>query len=202
VETLVAALKPQRNWYMDLANEHDVRDARFVPVAELKALRETVRRLDSARLVTASFGGHDLDEKDLRESLTDIGLDFLTPHRPRAAESPGQTEAQTKLALAAMKRIGRIAPVHYQEPFRRGYGGWQPVAQDFLTDLRGAIAGGGAGWCFHNGTQNGSPSSQPRRSFDLSDRRLFEQLDEEERRAVAEIRNVVANGANQPPLPK
>ena len=122
VETLVTALKPQRNWYLDLANEHDVRDARYVPTAELKTLRELVRRLDPARLVTASFGGHDLDEQELRESLVVIGLDFLTPHRPRTAESPRQTEAQTRAALAAMDRLGHPAPVHYQEPFRRGYG--------------------------------------------------------------------------------
>ena len=65
----------------------------------------------------------------------------------------------------------------YQEPFRRGYGGWQPTAEDFLMDLRGAIAGGAAGWCFHNGAQNGAPASRPRRSFDLHDKRLFDQLD-------------------------
>jgi hypothetical protein len=27
--------------------------------------------------------------------------------------------------------------VHYQEPFRQGYGSWEPKAADFLTDLRG-----------------------------------------------------------------
>ena len=28
-----------RNWYLDLANEHDVRDERYVPVTEIKKLR-------------------------------------------------------------------------------------------------------------------------------------------------------------------
>jgi hypothetical protein len=186
VETLVTALKPQRNWYMDLANEHDVRDARYVPTAELKALRDLVRRLDPARLVTASFGGHDLDEQEMRESF-EIGLDFLTPHRPRTADSPRQTEGQTRSALTAMDRLGHPAPVHYQEPFRRGYGGWQPAAADYLIDLRGAVAGGAAGWCLHNGAQNGAPSSQPRRSFDLRTKRLFDQLDSEELKVVAEV---------------
>jgi hypothetical protein len=196
VETLVTALRPHRNWYLDLANEHDVRDARYVPPEELKALRETVRRLDSARPVTASFGGHDLDEKEMRVSLVEIGLDFLTPHRPRTAESPRQTEAQTRAALAVMDRLGHRAPVHYQEPFRRGYGGWQPAAQDFLMDLRGAIAGGAAGWCFHNGAQNGAPASQPRRSFDLRDKRLFDQLDSEELKVIAEVKKAVGERTN------
>lgn len=102
----------KRNWYLDLANEHDVQDARFVPAAELKTLRELVRRLDPARLVTCSFGGRDLDGQELRESLADIDLDFPTPHRPRTAESPRQTEAQTRAGLVAMDRLGLPAPVH------------------------------------------------------------------------------------------
>ena len=185
VETLVGALKEHRNWYLDLANERDVRDARHVPAEELKALREQVRALDPERLVTASFGGHDLDEADLREALLTIGLDFVAPHRPREAGSAGQTEARTRECLATMRAIGRSVPVHYQEPFRRGYGRWQPTASDFLTDLRGAVAGGAAGWCLHNGSSRGAPEERPRRSFDLHDRRLFDQLDEEEREVVA-----------------
>jgi hypothetical protein len=78
---IVQALKPHRNWYLDLANERDVRDARYVSPVELKELRELVRRLDPPRLVTASFGGHDLSDQDVRESLLTIGLDFLAPHR-------------------------------------------------------------------------------------------------------------------------
>ena len=68
VEVVVQALKPHRNWYLDLANERDVRDDRYVSAAELKRLRELVCRLDPERLVTASFGGHDLSEEDMRES--------------------------------------------------------------------------------------------------------------------------------------
>ena len=83
VETVVNALKQHRNWFIDLANERDVRDDRYVPPAELKTLRELVRRLDSPRLVTASFGGHDLDEDDIRDALVTAELDFLSPHRPR-----------------------------------------------------------------------------------------------------------------------
>jgi hypothetical protein len=91
-----------------------------------------------------------------------------------------------------METLGRSAPLLYQEPFRRGYGRWEPSGADFLTDLRGAVAGGAAGWCFHNGATCDAESEQPRRSFDLKRRRLFEQLDAEERRVVeraaAEVR--------------
>src|SRR5262249_61655319 len=123
-------------------------DARHVSAEELRALRDQVRALDPERLVTASFGGHDLDEADLREALLTVGLDFVAPHRPRDAGSAGQTEARTREALATMRRIGRSAPVHYQEPFRRGYGRSEPTARDFLAGLRGAGAGGAPGCCF------------------------------------------------------
>jgi hypothetical protein len=37
-----------------------------------------------------------------------------------------------------MKEIGRTVPLHYQEPFVRGYMRWQPGAADFVTDARAA----------------------------------------------------------------
>ena len=86
--------------------------------------------------------------------------------------------------LATMKQLGRVVPLHYQEPFRRGYGKWQPRAEDFLADLEGARTGGAAGWCFHNGDTRAAPDGQPRRSFNLIERRLFEQLDTEETKAL------------------
>lgn len=195
VETLLGALKEHRNWYIDLANERDVRDARFVPADELKTLREMVHRLDPGRLVTASLGGHDLSEEDARESLLTVGLDFLSVHRPRGPESPRQTESRTRELRATMEAIGRSVPIHHQEPFRRGYTDWNPNATDFLDDLRGALAGGAAGWCFHNGSQRGAPEERPRRSFDLHDRRLFDQLDEVEREVVARVASVVRRQA-------
>jgi len=195
VETLINSLKQFQNWYLDLANEHDVGDARYVSPAELKQLRDLVRRLDPKLPVTASYGGHDLAQPDIYESLVTAGLDFLCPHRPRQAGSPSQTEAQTRACLALAKAVHRSVPVHYQEPFRRGYGKWAPTADDFLNDLRGALAGGADGWCFHNGAEQGTPDSQPRRSFDLTTKRLFEQLDAEERKVVDEAKKLVASAA-------
>lgn len=192
VETIVNALQRYRNWYLDLANERDVRDERYVPVDELKKLREVVRRLDPQRLVTASFGGHDLSKRDVQDSLIGAGHDFLSVHRPRNAKSPGQTAVRTREVLAIAAELSRPVPVHQQEPFRRGYAGWEPVADDFLTDLRGAIAGGAAGWCFHNGSQRTTAGNHPRRSFDMHEQRLLDQLDSEERIVLAKARSVLA----------
>lgn len=200
VRTLVARFKAYRNWYLDLANEHDIRDDRCVSDAELAQLRRQVRELDPQRLVTASFGGHDLTEEDLRAAIQKIGLDFLCPHRPRGPESAGQTESITRELLAVMQNLQHPAPVLYQEPFRRGYANWEPGANDFLTDLAGAVSGGAAGWCFHNGSErpgapSGSAAVKRARSFDLSTRRLFDQLDPEERRVLAGAKEKVPQRA-------
>jgi hypothetical protein len=94
-----------------------------------------------------------------------------------------------------MRAIGRPAPVHDQEPFRRGYGRWEPSAADFLADLRGAVAGGAAGWCLHNGSSRGAAGERPRRSFDLHSQRLFDQLDAEERIVVERAASLVRRTA-------
>lgn len=186
VVSLTDALKSLRNWYIDLANERNVRDSRFVSFDELRTLRETLARIDPQRLVTASEGG-DIDRDSLRAYLRNVQVSFVCPHRPRDAQSPRQTEAKTREYLQWMKEEGQMVPLHYQEPFRRGYGQWQPVAEDFLTDLRSAREGGAAGWCFHNGDQRDQTDGRPRRSFDMREKRLWEQLDDEERKVVAAI---------------
>jgi hypothetical protein len=182
VATLTRALRPHGNWYLDLSNERNIRDKRFTSLADLKELRRLVREIDPHRLVTASHAG-DLSREDLRQYLV-AGWDFLTPHRPRHARSPGQTEARTRQYLAWMKELGKRVPVHYQEPFRRGFGDWQPKAEDFLTDLRGAKAGGAAGWCWHNGAERNRPENRSRRCFDLRAKCLVDQLDGEEQKVL------------------
>jgi hypothetical protein len=183
VETIVTALKPWRNWYLDLSNERNIKDQRFTSFKELGELCERAHALDAQRLVTASHAG-DMSIDDLRAYLFTVRVDFLSPHRPRDASAARQTKEKSAEYLATMKQLGRVVPLHYQEPFRRGFGKWQPRAEDFVTDLNGARAGGAAGWCFHNGDSRAATDGQPRRSFDLRERRLFEQLDVEETKAL------------------
>jgi len=193
VEVIVEALKAYGNWYLDLSNERNIRDKRFTSLDDLKNLRELVRKLDPTRLVTASDGG-DISKEDLSAYLQVARVDFISPHRPREPASPAQTEAKSRQYLAWMEEIHHIAPLHYQEPFRRGYGKWEPKADDFITDTRGAKAAGAAGWCFHNGSERNG--GQPRRSFDLSQRRLFVQLDREEMMALDKLRTIFRDGSD------
>jgi len=192
VEVLAEALKPYRNLYFDLANERNIKDARYVSFEELAALRTRVKQVDPDRLATASHGG-DLTRDDARSYLETAGVDFLAPHRPRHADSPRETEAKVRECLQWASEVGRAVPVHCQEPFRRGYSAWQPQVEDFLADLRGAAAGGAAGWCFHNGGSRDDPNGRPRRSFDLraEEGRLMSQLDPVEREVVAQARGQI-----------
>ncbi len=179
VSSIITALKPYQNWYLDLANERDVGDARFVSFKDLKRMRETAKRLYPDLLITAS-AGNDISPDDLTSYINDVGVDFISPHRPRNIGSASKTAAKTEEYLARMKSLGKVVPVHYQEPFRRGYSDWQPAMEDYITDLFGAKKAGAAGWCFHNGDQRTDPERKPRRSFDLHEKRLFDQLDAEE----------------------
>jgi hypothetical protein len=188
VETLAKALKPYRNVYLDLANERDVRDARFVDFPELKALRDRVKATDAKRLVTASGG---VTRESLARYLFEAALDFICPHGERRAGAAQETAERTREYLAWMKELGRLVPLHYQEPFRRDYGRWQPALEDFCTDLRNATIGGAAGWCFHNGSPRFPERSGPRRSFDMrpSYGRLIVQLDPVEREFLNRARS-------------
>ena len=184
-------LKPYRNIYFDLGNERDVRDARFVSTAQIATLRAGVKEIEPERLVTASCVPRDANA--MRKLTAIAALDFITPHLSRNASAPSHTFDQTAMFFAWMDEVGRRVPVHYQEPFRRGYNDWQPGAADYLTDLGGAVRAGAAGWCLHNGATRNSEEKRPLRSFDMTQHegRLFDQLDEVELAVVRGAAEVV-----------
>src|SRR5213075_2061276 len=122
VRTIVERLRPLRNWYLDLGNERNIRDARHVSFDDLTRLREVVRELDPRRLVTASHSSDDKSfAKDIEKYLRDVKIDFLSQHRSRGQGTAEGTAAATKLYSGRMKELGIIAPIYYDEPFRRGY---------------------------------------------------------------------------------
>jgi hypothetical protein len=195
VETIIAALDDRRNWYLDLSNERNIKDARYTPSEDLKALRAHARKLAPRLLVTASHVG-DPSRDEVKKYIEHVGLDFISVHRGREKGSPAETESAARESVALLREAGHGAPLHYDEPFRRAYGEWEPEAKDFLRDLEGAMAGGAAGWCFHNGSARSASDGQPRRSFDLRERRLIDQLDAEEKKALEAVRKL--RGAGRP----
>lgn len=186
IRCLAEQLKPYRNVYFDVANERDVRDRRYVSREEVSALVAEVKGIDPARLCTASCN---LKPADTVRFVREGKVDFLAPHRARSADSPSRTARHCRELQKALRAAGCLVPVLYQEPFRRGYGNWQPTPEAFLLDLAQARDGGGAGWCFHNGGVRPSDTGRPRRSFDMrpAEGRLFEQLDGEETRFLTQL---------------
>jgi len=196
VRVLVERLRPYRNWYLDLGNERNIQDKRFVPYEDLQKLRALVRELDPKRLVTASHSSDDESFlKTFEKYLRDVKVDFLANHRPRSAASAEESRVAVESCRKRLKELDLNSPIHLQEPFRRGYTkGWEPTVEDFFRDLRGAIKGGAAGWCFHNGAQAGRQDGVPRRSFDLRETRLYDQFDSAELEVTRKVKGIAANG--------
>jgi hypothetical protein len=186
VETVTKALAGAKNWYLDLSNERNIRDARYTSVSELADLREAVRRINPKLLVTASNGG-DASREEVLAYLNTAHLNFLSIHRPRDAQSAARVAEATHEYRDWIKQNGRVVPLMYDEPFRRGYAKWEPTAQDFSNDLKASRDAGAAGWCFHNGDSRKSKDHEPRRSFDLRNHSLFDQLDVEEKKFLADL---------------
>ena len=153
---------------------------------QLADLREAARKLEPRLLVTASHSG-DPSREQIEAYLKTARLDFISIHRPRDAKSPGQSAEATQRFRQWIEQIGPAVPLQYDEPFRRGYGDWEPTSADFAADLRACRGAGAAGWCFHNGDTRAAPDRMPRKSFDLQMQSLFEQLDSEERKFLASL---------------
>jgi hypothetical protein len=193
VTVLTKELMEFRNIYFDVGNERNTRGAMHVSFDDAGALRNRIKELDPERLVTASHAG-DISEEELRSYVQTAQVDFITPHLPRNAKSPGQKVEITQKYLKQLEKLGKVMPVHYQEPLRRDFGKWQPKAQDFLTDLKNSIGGKAAGWCFHNGDAMDQDDGRPRRSFDMRDSegRLFDQLDADEKAVVEQVASILS----------
>ena len=196
VEAVSKALKPFTNWYLDLSNERNIADKRFTSFEDLHQLLAAAKETNPEILVTASHAG-DMGRDDLRRYISEVRVDFISPHRPRTPESAGQTEAKTQNYLEWMRDLGRVVPVHYQEPFRRGFGGFEPESADFLTDLQGAVRGSAAGWCLHNGDNRSREDGLPRRSFDLRAGPLFDLIDPVETEVISNMASTLKSASAQ-----
>jgi len=196
VRAIAGQLRTWRNWYVDVANERNVPPRHPVAFELAGELIRIAHEAAPGRPATVSSAGCIPDAEIAGYAVT-AGVDFLAPHRVRAADSPRATEAETRRYRERLAALGRPRPVHYQEPFRRDFTVWQPGVEDFLADLAGAIRGGAAGWCFHNGYNRfaSDGGGRPRRCFDLRDGALMDQLDPVEREVLDRAAEVAAREA-------
>ncbi len=177
VQRLATELLAYRNVYIDVSNERDVGDARFVSLAECGQLITAIKAIDPLRLCTASSVPG--SQTELASFRSVAKMDFITPHLCRDAGCAAQTLGTMNQYVSWMNALGFRIPVHFQEPFRRGYASYDPVVEDFYRDNTGAKVAEAAGWCWHNGSSRTSADGRPFRSFLMTDPegRLYTQID-------------------------
>jgi len=193
VRRIARELLPFRNVYIDVANERDVGDSRHVPMEEVGKLIAAIKGIDPQRLATGSGVPHSAKEL---EAYAAVGrCDFIAPHLCRDEGCAAKTEGTVRRYGEWMREAGVRLPVHLQEPFRRGYGRYEPSAEDFIRDAVGARRGGAAGWCLHNGSSRSRPAEPPFRSFLMNEKvgRLYDQWDDVEREVLSRLAREVGN---------
>lgn len=175
---LAGEVREYRNAWIDLGNERDVGDARYLSVEQVRDLAVAVRGVDPGRLVTASGGGSTGEQAAVSwDELYEVAdLDFATPHFQRDDGWAEATESRVTTMRSGLLAEGWDRPIYLQEEARRGYGGAEWPKEMFLTAVAGARRAGAAGWCFHTDA-----------GFDLVAAGFFDQLDEVELDVIDEL---------------
>jgi hypothetical protein len=189
VEEITRALQPFRNVLFDLYNEHDHADGP-ISHAAARVLRDKVKAIDSARIVTISStashlvtGAGQVDEngvRNLREEAGadagSVGVDIVAPHFPRSDDWDSATAARVQAVRAALDGIGSRAPIYLNEE-RRAEAGTKVDPGAYQRAISGARSAGAAGWVFH------TPAG-----FELKKRPFLDALAPGERTALESLR--------------
>jgi hypothetical protein len=189
VEAMTTALQPFRNVLFDLYNEHDHADGP-ISHAVARVLRDKVKAIDGARVVTlSSTGSHlmtekgEIDEERTRNLQAEAGrggdsvaVDILAPHFPRTADWASATAARVGAIRAALERIGSQVPIYLNEE-RRADGESRIQPDAYQRALAEAKRAGAGGWLFHTAA-----------GFDLKKKAFLDALSAEERAALELLR--------------
>lgn len=195
VRQVAALLAPYRSVILDLCNEHDHPEGPLT-VGEARQLRDAVKVLDPARIVTMSFTSANLLESDgavgpagqrilgahVGSGQGSAGVDVLTPHLPRTADWARVTAPRVTALRRALQLMGRPVPVLLDEEKRTEAGAPPIPAEEFLSAAVGARDAGAAGWFLHTAA-----------GFDLRARGFVEALDTDERIALSALRTRLAH---------
>ena len=188
VQSITTALREYRNVIFDLYNEHD-HPGGPISHADSRVLRDAVKAIDRARLVTiSSTGGHlvsaasqvgPAEEKNLRdEAGTDPGavaVDIVAPHFPRSDDWAAATGTRVAALKGVMEKMGRPLPIYLNEERRTDdRTALDPAAyRDAFAKAREA---GAAAWLFHTAA-----------GFGLKQKPFLDALKPNERAALASL---------------
>jgi len=190
VQTLATELLSYRNVYIDISNERDVGDGRYVSLSECGALINAIKAIDPTRLCTAS--STPTSQSQLSDFKNTAKMDFISPHLCRDSSCPAATLGTVNNYSSWMDNLGWRIPIHLQEPFRRGYStSFNPLEDDFLRDCSGGKLAGAAGWCLHNGDNF---DAAPYRSFTMDNARgrLYAQWESAETNVTNQVSALIA----------
>jgi hypothetical protein len=189
VDALTVALRPFRNVVFDLYNEHDHPDGPITHQAA-RALRDKVKAIDSARVVTISSTEFhlvspqgevgDAHTRNLREEAGrdagSVAVDMLAPHFPRTEDWAAATTARIGAVRAVLDRVGARVPIYLSEEKRAdGSARIQPNA--YQLAFANARTAGAVGWVFHTAA-----------GFELKKTPFLDALTAEERAALQMLR--------------
>lgn len=188
VQAITSALRGHRDVIFDLYNEHD-HPGGPISHADSRVLRDAVKAIDRARLVTiSSTGGHlvsaasqvgPAEEKNLRdEAGTDPGavaVDIVAPHFPRSDDWAAATGTRVAALKGVMEKMGRPLPIYLNEERRTDdRTALDPAAyRDAFARAREA---GAAAWLFHTAA-----------GFGLKQKPFLDALKPNERAALASL---------------
>jgi hypothetical protein len=161
VQAITSALREHRNVIFDLYNEHD-HPGGPISHAAARVLRDAVKAIDPARLVTiSSTGGHLVsaasqvgpgEERNLREEAGTgpdaVGVDIVAPHFPRTDDWAAATGVRIAAVRAVLDKMGRALPIYLNEERRSD----ERVALDpaaYRDAFAKARQAGAAAWLFH-----------------------------------------------------
>ncbi|MBM3288704.1 MAG: hypothetical protein FJY92_00995 [Candidatus Hydrogenedentes bacterium] len=171
------AIRAHRHVFVDIQNEYNGRIT-HVSDDEMKRLCAAIKRVDAARIVTASLA-NEIGPDDVARRSDAAGVDVVGWHESR---NPWRYDAMDELVRSA-KRV-TTKPIYLGEPASLEVG---LTSREFITAVTKAKSGGAAAWTFHT-----------RAGFDLSRKSLAEQLTEDETafvRACADAVRVAPWGA-------
>jgi hypothetical protein len=189
VEEVSRALRPFRNVLFDLYNEHDHPDGP-ISHAAARALRDGVKAIDSARVVTISSteshlvsakgridenGAHNL-RGEVGTDAESVAVDVLAPHFPRTEDWASVTAARIRAVRAAMDRTGFHVPIYLNEE-RRADPPARIAPEAYRRAFSAAQGAGAAGWAFHTAA-----------GFELRTKPFLDALSADERSGLQALR--------------
>lgn len=142
------AMRPYDNVLIDIENERNVGDRRYMPEADVASIYAGIKRLQPDRIAFASMSPAS-DAQETEDFVARLGLDVTAYHEPRGSD--WYTLASYQSVVRTLKTNGR--PAYMQEPNTTRDSLYYYPSNDradyFLQARANAKLAGAAAWCFH-----------------------------------------------------